>query len=80
MVGLSLLARVVGPYVSPESRMLAHDCMDNGMDPLHFLIGLVLGQNGVSSNHLTEAERIQNEDYNDWFGYSKIGFSSLCGQ
>jgi len=32
--------------------------MDNGMDPLHFLIGLVMGQNGVSNNHLTEAERI----------------------
>jgi len=24
------------------------DCMDNGMDPLHFLTGLVMGQNGVS--------------------------------
>jgi hypothetical protein len=49
-----------------------HDCRDNGMDPLHLLIGLVMGQNGVSDNHLTEAKRIHNEDYNDRFGYSKI--------
>ena len=49
------------------------------MDPLHFLSGLVMGQNGVSVNHLTEAEWIQDEDYNDWFGYSKISFSPFCG-
>lgn len=52
---------------------------DNGMDPLHLLIGLVMGQNGVSVNHLAEAERIHNEDYNDWFGYSKISFPFLWG-
>ena len=39
-----------------------------------------MGQNGVSSNHLTKAERIQAEDYNDWPGYSKIGFSPVRSQ
>ena len=28
------------------ARRMADDCMDNGMDPLHFLSGLVMGQNG----------------------------------
>jgi len=32
------------------------------------------------NNHLTEAERIQDEDYNDWFGYSKIGIPPFCGE
>jgi len=54
--------------------------MDNGMDPLHLTTGLVMGQNGVSINHLTKAERIQDEDYNNWSGYSKIGFSPIRGQ
>jgi len=26
--------------------------MDNGMDPLPLITGLVMGQNGVSKNHL----------------------------
>ena len=38
-----------------------------------------MGQNGVSINHLTEAEWIHNEDYNDWFGYSKIKFPRFYG-
>ena len=29
---------------------------DNGMDPLHLLIGLEMGQNGSDSHHLTKAE------------------------
>ena len=52
---------------------------DNGMDPLHLLIGLVMGQNGVCNNHLTEAERVQDEDYNGWFRYRKIDFSFVRG-
>ena len=28
---------------------------DNGMDPLHLLIGLVMGQNGSCINHLTKS-------------------------
>jgi hypothetical protein len=39
--------------------------MDNGMDPLHLITGLVMGQNGVSMNHLTKAEQVQDEDYNN---------------
>jgi len=31
---------------------VTHDCMDNGMDSLHLIIGLIMGQNGVSRNHL----------------------------
>jgi hypothetical protein len=30
--------------------------MDNGMDPLHFSTGLVMGQNGRDINHSTKAE------------------------
>ena len=48
------------------------------MGPLHFLGGLVMGQNGVSYNHLTEAEWIQDVNYDDWFGYRKISFSPFC--
>ena len=36
--------------------MIGAFATDNGMDPLHLLIGLVMGQNGISTNHLTEAE------------------------
>ena len=53
---------------------------DNGMDPLHLLIGLEMGQNGSYSNHLTKAQQVQDEDYKGWFGYRKINFPSICGE
>ncbi len=39
--------------------------MDNGMDPLHFLTGLIRAKMEFHINHL-ETEWINNEDYNDW--------------
>tara|TARA_B100000315_G_C14463385_1_gene534802 strand:+ start:96 stop:254 length:159 start_codon:yes stop_codon:yes gene_type:complete len=41
------------------------DYMDNGMDPLHFLSGLIRAKMEIDNNHLTEAEWITNEDYNN---------------
>ena len=37
------------------ARLAALDCRDNGMDPLHLLIGLAMGQNGSCINHLTKS-------------------------
>ena len=41
------------------------DYTDNGMDPLHFLTGLIRAKMEFHINHL-EMEWINNEDYNNW--------------
>ena len=76
---MTAMVRIVFPHLGQPSGSTSYDCRDNGMDPLHLRSGLAMGQNGVSVSHLKEAEWIQNEDYNDWFRYSKISFPSFCG-
>ena len=48
---------------APSQSSPAFDYTDNGMDPLHFLTGLIRAKMEFHINHL-EMEWINNEDYN----------------
>ena len=55
-----------GDFVVSARKYRAHDYMDNGMDPLHFITGLIRAKMEIENYHLTKAEWIDYEDYNNW--------------
>jgi hypothetical protein len=62
---LEQLCRYITRPAIANERLKLNAYMDNGMDPLHFLTGLIWAKMEVHINHL-EAEWINYEDYNDW--------------